>query len=61
MLLENPLPLIVRRTPPLVPIVVGDTLERAAVDVRLATDTAFPTPKNLYLCSSPPKKTIYRQ
>jgi hypothetical protein len=49
MLLENPLPLIVRRTPPLVPIVAGDTLERAGVDIRLATDTAFPTPKNIYL------------
>ncbi len=49
MLLENPLPLIVKRTPPLVPIVAGDTLERAGVDIRLATDTAFPTPTNIYL------------
>jgi len=44
--LENPLPLIVRTTPPYILPDDGETLEIVANDVRIGDDTMFPTPKN---------------
>jgi hypothetical protein len=44
--MENPLPLIVRTTPPYILPDVDETLETVAIDVRVCDDSTAPTPKN---------------